>query len=249
MQKKRGKHIDTAGDAQARESSVPTPPLDRPGAAVRLNCRARAQERGAVLLRVLVGVIWLTVIVLAVALGWKLGHGTSSISTPAPESPTPAANVVKTSNSSVDVAQRQEVLKRIDAMPNVTASNKEHLYVYVERAQKISRVLNVNFERGKTKLGEPAVKKLVEESRRPEFANQARDPAVVFVILGFADKKGNDKTNLEVSLDRAGNVTEILRKHCGMLNVIQTVPMGVSDLFNPQDPSGNRVVEVWAVLP
>ena len=200
-------------------------------------------------MRVVVGVIWLAVVALAVALGWKLSRGSSPAAAPAAEAPTPAANVVKTANSGVDDAQRQEVLKRIDAMPNVTAANKEHLYAYVERAQRIHRVLNVNFERGKTKLGEAAIKKIVEESRRPEFANQARDPAVVFVVLGFADKKGNEKSNLQVSLDRAENITEILRKHCGMLNVIQTVPMGVSDLFNPQDPAGNRVVEVWAVLP
>ena len=69
------------------------------------------------------------------------------------------------------------------------------------------------------------------------------------MILGFADKKGNEKSNLQVSLNRAEDITEILRKHCGMLNMMQTVPMGVSDLFNPQDPTGNRVVEVWAVLP
>lgn len=193
--------------------------------------------------------IWLAVIVLAVVLGWKLSQGSSPAPKPIVDSPTPAADAVKKVNSGVADAQRQEVLKRIDAMPNVTAVNKEHLYVYVERAQKITRLLNVNFERGKTKLGEAAIKKIVEESHRPEFANQARDPAVVFVILGFADKKGNEKTNLQVSLDRAEHVTEILRKHCGMLNVFQTVPMGISDLFNPQDPAGNRVVEVWAVLP
>jgi outer membrane protein OmpA-like peptidoglycan-associated protein len=200
--------------------------------------------------------IWLAVIALAVALGWKLSRDSFAGQTPTPppvESPTPAANVVKTANSGVDSAQRREVLKRIDAMPNVTAANKEHLYVYVDRAQKIKRVLNVSFERGKTKLGEAAIKKLVEESRHAEFANEAHDPAVVFVVLGFADKKGNEKgnekTNLQVSLDRAENVTEVLRKHCGLLNIIQTVPMGVSDLFNPQDPTGNRVVEVWAVLP
>jgi len=185
-------------------------------------------------------------------MGWKLSQGTASVPAtpvPVPETPAPAANVVKAANSGVDAAQRQEVLKRIDAMPNVTAANKEHLYVYVDRAQKIKRVLNVNFERGKTKLSEAGIKKIVEESRLPEFASQAHDPAVVFVVLGFADKKGTEKTNVQMSLDRAEHVTDVLRKHCGMLNIIQTVPMGVSDLFNPQDPTGNRVVEVWAVLP
>jgi outer membrane protein OmpA-like peptidoglycan-associated protein len=238
--KKRGQRIATAGNTQARESRV----------SGGLKRRTGMSESGSALLRILVGVIWLAVVGLAVALGWKLSRD-SVPATPAPvvEVATPAANVVKSANSGVDAVQRQEVLKRIDAMPNVTATNKEHLYVYVERAQKIKRVLNVNFERGKTKLGEAGIKKIVEESRLPEFAAQAHDPAIVFVVLGFADKKGNEKTNLQVSLDRAEDVTEILRKHCQMRNIIQTVPMGVSDLFNPQDPAGNRVVEVWAVLP
>jgi len=189
--------------------------------------------------------VWLGVIVLAVALGWKLSQGSSSVSNP----PAPDAEVVDKAKSGVGDAQRQEVLKRIDVMPNVTAVNKEHLYVYVERAQKITRVLNVSFERGKTKLSEAAIKKIVDDSHLPEFADEARDPAIVFVILGFADKTGIEKTNLQVSLDRADQVTEVLRKRCGMLNVMQTVPMGVSDLSNPQDPAGNRAVEVWAVLP
>jgi outer membrane protein OmpA-like peptidoglycan-associated protein len=246
-----GKPIDRAGKNQAPGSRAPMVPPHRHGAAGRPNRPLKPSERGAALLRIVVAMIWLAVIALAVALGWKLSRDSFAgpTPTPPPVATTPAADVVKTANAGVDAAQRQEVLKRINAMPNVTAANKEHLYVYVDRAQKLKRVLNVNFERGKTKLGEAAVKKIVEESRRPEFANEARDPAVVFVVLGFADKKGNEKTNLQVSLDRAENVTEILRKHCGMLNIIQTVPMGVSDLFNPQDPTGNRVVEVWAVLP
>jgi len=246
-----GKRTEKAGKNQASGSRAPIVPPHQPGAEGRPNRPVNRSERGAALLRVAVVMIWLAVIALAVALGWKLSRDSFAgpTPTPPPQATTPAADIVKTANSGVDKAQRREVLKRIDAMPNVTAANKERLYVYVDRAQTLKRVLNVNFERGKTKLGEAAIKKLVEESRRPEFANEARDPAVVFVVLGFADKKGNEKTNLQVSLDRAENVTEILRKHCGMLNMMQTVPMGVSDLFNPQDPTGNRVVEVWAVLP
>lgn len=209
--------------------------------------RNRGSRSGSTLVRVAVGLIWVAVIAGAVALGWKLGHNSAPVAVEEPA--TPAANVVKTANAGVDGAQRKEVLKRIDAMPNVTAANKEHLYVYVDHAQKIERVLNVNFEKGKTKLGEAAIKKLVEETKQPEFVKQAKDPGIVFVVLGFADKKGNEKTSLQESLDRAESVADVLRKHCGIMNMMQTVPMGLSDLFNPQDTAGNRVVEVWAVLP
>ena len=207
-----------------------------------------ARESGSILLRAGIGIVAMALIAAALALGWKLSRGDASL-TPAPEPANSAANVANSATAKVADNQRQEVLKRIDVMPNVTAVNKERLYAYVERAQKISRVLTINFGRGKSRLAEPAIKKIVEESRRPEFTDQARDPAVVFVVLGFADKNGNEKSNLQVSLDRAEDAVNILRKRCGVLNMTQTVPMGVSTLFNTQDAAGNRVVEVWAVVP
>lgn len=210
--------------------------------------RHRACETGAILFRAAVGIVAVLMIAAAVSLGWRLSRGDASF-TPPPEPANPAVNLINTATARVAENQRLEVLKRIDVMPNVTAVNKERLYAYVERAQRINRVLTIAFERGKTRLAEPAIKKIVEESRRPEFADQARDPAVVFVVLGFADKNGNEKTNLQVSLERADDVVNILRKRCGVLNLTQTVPMGVSSLFNTQDAAGNRVVEVWAVVP
>src|SRR5207248_8618246 len=128
------------------------------------------------------------------------------------ESSEPSAASVKPATPVVTDIERQEVLKRIDQMPNVSAANKERLYVYVERAQNLSRLMSVSFEHGGTQLTEMAIKKIVEESRGAEFARQARDSAVVFVVLGYADKKGEEKKNLQVSLDRAGHVMDILRK-------------------------------------
>jgi outer membrane protein OmpA-like peptidoglycan-associated protein len=170
-------------------------------------------------------------------------------SSPVAETASSSAASVKPANAVVTDAERQEVLKRIDLMPNVSAENKERLYVYVERAQRLKRVMSVSFDPGGLRLTEAAVRKIVEESKAAEFAAQARDPAVVFVVLGSADKKGDAKKDLQVSLDRAGQVMEVLRKRCGVLNVIQTVPMNGSEFFNPQEASANRAVEVWAVLP
>jgi outer membrane protein OmpA-like peptidoglycan-associated protein len=144
--------------------------------------------------------------------------------------------------------ERQEVLKRIDQMPNVTASNKERLYYYVERAQRIQRVMNVSFPSGGTKLPEASIKKLVEESKQSDFVKQAHDPVTVFVVLGFADKKAEEKSNMQVSHDRAEHLAELLRTRCGVSNT-QTVPMGSSDLFSAQAAAENRVAEVWAVTP
>jgi len=199
------------------------------------------------LLYVGVGLIWTAVIAAAIALGWKLSRGGME-SLPIPELASSAASV-KPANAVVTDAERQEVLKRIDLMPNVSAENKERLYAYVERAQKLKRVMSVGFEPGAAKLNEAAIRKIVEESKAAEFSAQARDPAVVFVVLGCADKKGDAKKDLQLSLDRAGHVMDVLRKRCGVLNLIQTVPMNGSEFFNPHEASANRAVEVWAVLP
>jgi hypothetical protein len=44
-------------------------------------------------------------------------------------------------------------------------------------------------------------------------------------------------------------VMELLQQRCGIRNVIQTVPMGGPQLFDPQGALENRVAEIWAVLP
>jgi outer membrane protein OmpA-like peptidoglycan-associated protein len=206
-----------------------------------------AQQSGALMVRLVIAAMWVATLGLAVWVGWKLSH-VSTASTP-PIAEAPAAPSAKPAVSTVSDTERQEVLKRIDQMPNVTAANKERLYVYVERAQKIKRVLNVSFEHGGTKLSESAIKKIVEESHQADFANQARDPAIVFVVLGYADKNGDATANHQVSSERATHVEDLLRKRCNVTNVIQTVPMGSSDLFSPQSAAENRVAEVWAVLP
>src|SRR5579864_9290117 len=130
MLMKRGPRIQSPSARLARENRA----LSARALVARAGKRRQGMETGSALLRVVVGVIWLAVIVAAVALGWKLGHGSAGPAA-TPEPATPAANVVKTANSGVDEAQKKEVLKRIDVMPNVTAASKERLYVYVERAR------------------------------------------------------------------------------------------------------------------
>lgn len=195
---------------------------------------------------VMVGAIWLLVVLLGVGLGWKLSRTGSTPEPSAEKAPAPSA---RPATSEVSDAQRQEVLKRIDLMPALTAANKERLYAYVERAQRIKRVMHVSFQGGGTHLSDAGIKKVVEESQKPDFADQAHDPVVVFVVLGYADKSGDEKSNLQASHDRAENVADLLHKRCGVVNVIQAIPMGSSELFNAENPAENRAAEVWAVLP
>ena len=82
-----------------------------------------------------------------------------------------------------------------------------------------------------------------------QIKRRVDDPTVVFVILGYADQKGNEKINAEVSQSRARSVLEALRDKCGFQNVMHSVAMGGSTLFSAQQVEKNRVAEIWAVLP
>lgn len=183
----------------------------------------------------------------AVVLGWKLSRPKLDLKPIQTVAPTPP--MAPPEKSSVTSEERQEVLKRIDLMPNVSAENKERLYAYVEHAQKLQRLLTVSFETGRTKISEKETARVVKESKQAPFAGMVRDPAMIFVVLGYADQRGDEKKNFQISNTRAASVSELLRKQCGVQNVIQTIPMGSPLLFDPKDPAENRVAEIWTVQP
>jgi outer membrane protein OmpA-like peptidoglycan-associated protein len=75
------------------------------------------------------------------------------------------------------------------------------------------------------------------------------DPTLVLVILGYADKQGDNQKNLQISSARAEEVMDVLRNQLGIQNVMHVVPMGGTDLLDPRELAKNRIVEVWAVSP
>ncbi len=177
--------------------------------------------------------------------------------TPAPvagEEVPPAAPVAEAAPN-LDLRAEQnrqvktEVLKRIDLMPTISGENKDKLYVSVERARQMGRIVTIPFGKGSTALAAPDVEKLKEQIHSQQLQQLLQDPTCVFVILGFADPKGDEKTNLRISDERARNVLHALRDRCGVINLMHTVAMGGSTLLDAQGLEKNRAVEVWAVLP
>ena len=144
---------------------------------------------------------------------------------------------------------RAEVLNRINLMPNITEGERQKLYVRVDRAHGMGKVITVPFANASRAVGPKEIEQLKSALQSPQVANLIKDPTVVFVLLGFADKRGDEKTNQKISLDRAENISQTLKEKCGMQNVTQPVGMGGSALFDSGNFAKNRVVEVWAVVP
>lgn len=144
---------------------------------------------------------------------------------------------------------KADVLQRVDLMPEVSRENKDKLYAAVDRARGMGRVSTIAFEKGKATIGEKDIERLNQRTQAPDIKKLTADPTVVFVILGYADPKGDPKVNQQISLSRARSVMDALRDRCGFQNVMHAVAMGGSNLFSDQQAEKNRIVEVWAVLP
>jgi len=173
--------------------------------------------------------------------------------TPTP-TPTPNANA---SGTPIDfdinlpeIAElKREVLKRIDQMPNVSAQNKDRLYSAVDRARGMGRLLTVSFETSFTKVSPDVLADMKSQLDRSQVKSILDDPTLVLVILGYADKQGDNQKNLQISSARAEEVMDVLRNQLGIQNVMHVVPMGGTDLLDPRELAKNRIVEVWAVSP
>ena len=176
----------------------------------------------------------------------------SSPNSPAPE---PAGSVQAPEQINMDAADlenqlfKTEVLARIDLMPRLAPEEKDKLYVQVERARGMGKIITIPFATGKVNVGAAEVAALQEKLKLPQIQKFADDPTVVFVVLCFADTAGDPQKNVAISLQRADNVVNVLKERAAIMNVVHAVGMGSSDLFDAKNLEKNRVVEVWAVLP
>ncbi|MEI6340083.1 MAG: OmpA family protein [Verrucomicrobiota bacterium] len=144
---------------------------------------------------------------------------------------------------------KSQVLSRIDVIPDLSPEEKDKLYVQVDRARSMGKIITIPFSSGQAAIGPPEVAAMAEKITLPQIQKFADDPTVVLIVLGFADKKGDAKQNRSISLQRANSVVRALKERCGVMNVTHAVGMGGSEMFDAQNLNKNRVVEVWAVQP
>jgi len=151
--------------------------------------------------------------------------------------------------SEENATTKEEVLKRVDLIPNLTDAQRDALYSRVNEARVMIKIILVPFGYAQKKLSADAIKELCDATNTPRVRELMQDPTVVFVVLGFADIYGSATSGLRLSTERAESVVDTLRSDCGVLNLMQPVGMGSSEFFGEKDKAKNRVAEVWAVLP
>ena len=154
-------------------------------------------------------------------------------------------DVTRAENKSV----KTEVETRIDLMPNISQANRDRLRLSVERARQMGKIVTVPFTSGGSAVKAEDTEILKATLESPEVKKMRDDPTLVFVILGYADSKGDDKKNIAISQGRADSVLAVMKNKCGVQNVMHAVAMGSSKLLDAQNLEKNRIVEVWAVLP
>jgi outer membrane protein OmpA-like peptidoglycan-associated protein len=173
--------------------------------------------------------------------------------TPAPppaDAASPAATMTPlVENKEENAEVKKQVLVRIDSMPNLSPTNRSKLYTAVDRARGMYKMAILTFDSGRVTPSGPAVTQLVEGLHSPAVQRLLNDPTAVIIVLGYADAKGDDKKNLQISTDRAESLAKALREQGKILNVMHAVGMGGSEMFGKGQRDKNRVVEVWAVLP
>jgi outer membrane protein OmpA-like peptidoglycan-associated protein len=169
--------------------------------------------------------------------------------TPGKTEPEPAPGPVVQEDSPVTPDIRKEVLARIDEMPDLTPEKKDRLYNAVQRAQDMRKIIEIPFGSGQSRIQKQQMDEVKRISESPEVTKFRDNLTAIFVVLGFADTKGNKAQNYSISKDRANSVKDHLEKNCNVKNIIHSVPMGSSTLVDKNNAAKNRIVEIWTVLP
>jgi serine/threonine protein kinase len=144
---------------------------------------------------------------------------------------------------------KDAVIKRINVLPAATAERKAKLIEKMYKARSIQRLTVIPFDSGQTALHKAAAGDLMKTFLSPEIRDKLSDPTTVLVVAGYADSAGRQETSLRISQERAENVGKILREQAKVLNAVQTVAMGGTEVLDSTRPDQNRAVEIWAVVP
>jgi serine/threonine protein kinase len=179
----------------------------------------------------------------------ELSSTPSQEESPAPNEKQSAGSSATPVNQQGTDAIREEVITRINALPGITAEKRANLIEKMNKARSMERLIVIPFESGRTFLRRAATDELVKTFDTPEMHDKLNDPTIVLVVAGYADTDGRPEANLRISQERAENISKILKERVMLLNAVQTIGMGGTELLDSKRPGQNRAVEVWAVVP
>ena len=157
----------------------------------------------------------------------------------------PAAPVID--SSLVNSTIRTEVQRRIAIAPDIPEEKKDRVSEMVARAKEMRRVIILPFETGDSRIPTDERTQLLTLLDSPDFAGYRDDLTCVFVVLGFADTRGSNSSNLHLSAERARRVREFMQHDGAIKNVIHPVGMGETTLLDDHQLEKNRIAEIWAV--
>jgi outer membrane protein OmpA-like peptidoglycan-associated protein len=146
-------------------------------------------------------------------------------------------------------ATKGDVIKRIMALPGISPQVKANLIAKMDRARTMERLTVIPFNIGQTVLRRAAAYELMKTFESPEMRDKLSDPTIILVVAGYADTGGRTDQNLRLSQERAEHVTRILKARAKLLNAMQTLGMGGTELLDNRRPDQNRAVEIWAIVP
>ena len=180
------------------------------------------------------------------------GSGSAGSTLAGMSAPTPKTGLVDDPDfeaTAGNIKARQDVLKRVQQMPHLTDDQKAKLIDSVGRARNMGCIFIIPFQAGQRMIGDRESEILVSGFKSTAIQQLMKDPTVVFVVLGYADKQGDAQTNEKVSTDRAQSVLSVMKDRCAVQNVTYGVGMGGSDMFDGKSAAKNRLVEIWAAFP
>jgi outer membrane protein OmpA-like peptidoglycan-associated protein len=146
-------------------------------------------------------------------------------------------------------AIKEEVIRRINALPKVAPEKKANLIEKMHKARSMERLCVVPFEKGQTALRKVAAGELVKTFAGPSMLAKLSDPTMILVVAGYADLGGRAEQNFRFSQERAENVSKILKEQANLFNAMQVIGMGGTEILDSKRPDQNRAVEVWSVVP
>ncbi len=161
----------------------------------------------------------------------------------------PAESIPALSSQADADTNKEDVRKRINALPGLTAEKKASLIGKMNKARSMERLTVVQFDIGQSALRKAAADEMVRAFNKPEMRDELSDPTIVLVVAGYADAAGRPDNNLRISQERAENVSKILKEKAKLLNAMQTIGMGGTELLDSKRSDQNRAVEIWVVVP